>query len=36
MVLEGVCPMGVVSAGGVGQVQMLVMLMEELTTTESL
>ena len=34
MALDHVCPMGVVSAGGDGQVLMPAMLMEELTTTE--
>ena len=36
MVLDRACPMGVASAGGVGQVPMPAMLMEELITTESL
>ena len=34
-VLDRACPMGIVSAGGVGQVQMPAMSMEELTITES-
>ena len=34
MVVGHVCPVGVVSAGGAGQVLMPAMLTEELTTTE--
>ena len=34
MAVENVCPMGIVSAGGAGQVLMPAMLTEELTTTE--